>query len=220
MVDLKYIGHSAFEIRHEDKSILIDPWVSINPKYNYKDSNIIDIFVTHGHSDHVGEAVQIAKDKEATITCVPELAKILGDEGAKTKSVGFGSWINYSWGRAIFVPAFHTSSYADGRYAGAAAGVILDIDGVRIYHAGDTALTSEMKTIKELYRPTLALLPIGGNYTMDVEHAVVAADWLGAKTVIPMHYNTFPEINADVERFVKMVASTNTMACALNPEEI
>ena len=220
MVDLKYIGHSAFEIKHNDKSILIDPWVSINPKYKYKDANIIDIFVTHGHSDHVGEAVEIAKEKDATITCVPELARILKEQGANTKGVGFGSWINYSWGRAVFVPAFHTSSTDDGRYAGEAAGVILDIDGVRIYHAGDTCLTSEMKTIKDLYRPTIALLPIGGYYTMDVEHAAVAAKWLEARTVIPMHYNTFPEINADVEKFVKMVSAANTMACALNPEEI
>ena len=115
MVDLKYIGHSAFEIKHNDKSILIDPWVSINPKYKYKKTNIVDIFVTHGHSDHVGEAVEIAKEKDATITCVPELAKILKEQGANTKGVGFGSWINYSWGRAVFVPAFHTSSTEDGR---------------------------------------------------------------------------------------------------------
>ena len=77
-----------------------------------------------------------------------------------------------------------------------------------------------MKTIKELYRPTIALLPIGGYYTMDIEHAAVAAKWLEARTVIPMHYNTFPEINADVEKFIKMVSAANTMACALNPEEI
>ena len=108
----------------------------------------------------------------------------------------------------------------DGRYAGEAAGIIFDIDGVKIYHAGDTCLTGEMKTLKELYRPNIALLPIGGNYTMDVEHAAVAADWLGAQTVIPMHYNTFPEIQADLQRFMQLIQVNNSNCIILDPNKI
>ena len=108
----------------------------------------------------------------------------------------------------------------DGRYAGVATGVILDVEGVRIYHAGDTALTSEMKTIKELYRPNIAMLPIGGYYTMDVEHAAMAAHWVGAQTVIPMHYNTFPQIQADLQRFNALLQVNNANCVVLDPEKI
>jgi len=220
MVDLKYIGHSAFEIKNGDKAVLIDPLVSINNKFKWKKEPITDILLTHAHGDHLGEAIKIAKEKDITITAVVELATYCQSEGAKTKSVGLGSWINFSWGRAVFLPAFHSSSLLDGRYGGCAASILLDVDGVRIYHAGDTCLTGEMKTIKELYAPQIALLPIGGTYTMDVEHAAMAAKWLGVRTVIPMHYGTFPEIQADLERFRNLIAFGNTACQILNPSEI
>ncbi len=219
-MDIKYIGHSAFEIKLKDNSVLIDPFVSINPKYDWRASNITDIFVTHGHGDHLGQAIEIAKEKDATISAVFELGKYCEEQGCKAKAVGLGGWIDYDWGRAVFVPAFHTSSLPDGRYAGVAAGVILDVEGVRIYHAGDTALTSEMKTIKELYRPNIAMLPIGGYYTMDVEHAAMAAHWVGAQTVIPMHYNTFPQIQADLQRFNSLLQVNNANCVVLDPEKI
>ena len=218
MVDLKYIHHSAFMIKHEDRSILIDPWVDKNESFNWHDEPITDIFLTHCHGDHLGNAVEIAKEKNAQITAVFETAQYLSKEfGVNTRPVGLGSWINYPWGRALFYPAFHSNSFSDGRYAGVAASIILDIDGVRIFHAGDTCLTGEMKTIKELYAPQIALLPIGGNYTMDVEHAVVAARWLGVRTVVPMHYGTFPEIEADLERFARLIAIGNTNCQILDP---
>ena len=219
-MDLRYIGHSAFELKFEKNSILIDPYVSNNNDYNWHESNITDIFVTHGHSDHLGQAIEIAKEKNATITAIVELAQYCKEQGCKVRSVNFGSWINYDWGRVVFVPAYHTSSLPDGRYAGEAAGIIVDADKIRIYHAGDTALTSEMKTIKELYRPNIAMLPIGGTYTMDAEHAAVAASWIGAQTVIPMHYNTFPEIEADVQKFITLVQMNNTNCAILDPKEI
>jgi L-ascorbate metabolism protein UlaG (beta-lactamase superfamily) len=117
--------------------------------------------------------------------------------------------LNYDWGRAIFLPAYHSSTLPDGTYGGVAASILFDIEGVRIFHAGDTCLSADFKTYKELYRPNIALLPIGGTYTMDVEHAVVAADWLGAKTVIPMHYNTFPAIAQDPVVFSNFVKQLN-----------
>lgn len=220
MVDLKYIGHSAFEVKNGDKAVLIDPLVSVNEKFNWHDEPVTDILLTHAHGDHLGQAVEIAKEKDIEISAVFELANYCSEQGAKTKPVGLGAWINYSWGRAVFLPAFHSSSLPDGRYGGCAASILLDVDGVRIYHAGDTCLTSEMKTIKELYAPQIALLPIGGTYTMDVEHAAMAAKWLGVRTVIPMHYGTFPEIEADLERFAQLIAFGNTACQILNPTDI
>ncbi len=220
MVDLKYIGHSAFEIKNGDKAVLIDPLVSINNKFKWKKEPITDILLTHAHGDHLGEAIKIAKDKDITITAVWELAHYCESQGAKAKAIGLGSWINFSWGRAVFLPAFHSSSLMDGTYGGCAASILIDVDGVRIYHAGDTCLTGEMKTIKELYAPQIALLPIGGTYTMDVEHAAMAAKWLGVRTVIPMHYGTFPEIQADLEKFRNLIAFGNTACQILNPTDI
>ena len=176
--------------------------------------------LTHAHGDHLGQAIEIAKDLDIEITAVPELAAYCREQGAKAKSVSLGAWLQYSWGRAIFLPAFHSSSLPDGRYGGCPASIFLDVAGARLYHAGDTCLSSEMKTIKELYAPQVAMLPIGGNYTMDVEHAAIAAKWLGVKTVIPMHYGTFPEIEADVEKFIKLVNMNNTSVGVLNPEQI
>ena len=219
-MDLRYIGHSAFEIKLENNSILIDPYVSHNENYNWHESNITDIFVTHGHSDHIGQAIEIAKEKDATITAIVELAQYFKEQGCKVRSVNFGGWINYDWGRVVFVPAFHTNSTPDGRYAGEPAGIVLNVENINIYHAGDTGLTSEMKTIKELYRPNIAMLPIGGHYTMDVEHAAVAAQWVGAQTVIPMHYNTFPEIQADLEKFMTLIRVQNTNCVVLDPNKV
>lgn len=221
MVDLKYIGHSAFEIKNEDKAVLIDPWVDKNENFNWHEEPITDIILTHGHGDHLGNAVEIAKEKDIEITAVAELAAYLEKkEKVKTKSIGLGAWINYSWGRAVFLPAFHSSSLPNGTYAGVATSVLLDVDGVRIFHAGDTCLTGEMKTIRELYAPQIALLPIGGNYTMDVEHAAMAAKWLGVRTVIPMHYGTFPEIEADLQRFAQLIAVGNTTCQILDPKKV
>ncbi|MDR1168651.1 MAG: metal-dependent hydrolase [Heliobacteriaceae bacterium] len=216
-MDLKYIGHSAFEIQTGKESILVDPFVS--PEYDWKNRNITDIFITHGHSDHIGQAVEIAKFKNANITAVFEVANYCAREGARTRAVNLGGWLDYEWGRAVFLPAAHSSSLPDGTYGGIAASIVFDVEGIKVFHAGDTALTSEMKIIKELYRPAIALLPVGGNYTMDVDHAAVAAEWLGAQTVIPMHYDTFPEIKADLERFTRLVQSNNKTAVILNPHE-
>ena len=219
-MDLKYIGHSAFEFKLKDNSIMVDPYVDVNPKYDWRKANITDIFLTHAHGDHLGQAIEIAKEKDATITAIVELAQYCKEQGCKVRAVNFGGWINYDWGRVVFVPAFHTSSLPDGRYGGEPAGIVFDIEKLRVYHAGDTALTTEMKTIKELYRPNIALLPIGGHYTMDAEHAAVAADWIGAQTVIPMHYNTFPEIQADLEKFMKLIQINNSNCVILNPEKV
>lgn len=202
-MNIHYLGHSAFEITTKGKKILIDPFLVC--VQNYKPENIYDIFVTHGHGDHLGSAIDISSKTGTPITAVFELANYCAKKGAKTIDMGLGAWRDYVWGRAILVPAFHSSSTPDGQYAGCPCGIILDIEGKTIYHAGDTCLNSEMKVIGELYQPDIAILPIGGKYTMDVEHAVKAAQWLNATAVIPMHYNTFGAIQVDIEEFKRQI---------------
>ena len=205
MVDLKYIGHSAFEFKKEDKAVLVDPLVSTNEKFNWHEEPITDILLTHAHGDHLGEAIEIAREKDIEITAVFELANYCAQKGVRSNGINFGGWLDYDWGRAIFVPAFHSSSNLEGQYMGEPAGVILEISDVKIYHAGDTCLFSDMKLIKELYNPDVVMLPVGGTFTMDIEHATIAAEWLNPRVVIPMHYNTFSAIYTDIERFGMML---------------
>lgn len=212
--DLTYLGHSGFEIKIFERSILIDPFLQASQnEYDYRNANISDIFLTHGHADHVGNSIDIAKHCRSQITAIFELANICSQKGVRSDGVNFGSWIEYDWGKALFVPAFHSSSY-DGVYAGEPAGIILDINGVRIYHAGDTCLFSDMKLIKELYHPDIAMLPVGGHYTMDIEQAGIAAEWIGAKVTIPIHYNTFSVISVDIARF-EMLLQTKGLNCQI-----
>lgn len=202
-MEIKYLGHSAFEIETVNEKILIDPFLVSVP--NYKPEGIIDIFVTHGHGDHLGSAIEISKTTGAPITTVFELANYCSKKGASTIDMSLGSWRDYSWGRAILVPAFHSSSTPEGEYAGCPCGFVFEIEGKTIYHAGDTCLNTEMKMIGEVYEPDMAMLPIGGKYTMDIEHAVKAAEWLGVSEVIPMHYNTFEAITVDISDFERQI---------------
>ncbi len=210
---LTYLGHSAFEIETKNGKILIDPFLVMSP--DYKPEGITDIFVTHAHGDHLGSAVEISKKTGATITAIFELAHYCAEQGAKSNGIGLGSWINYPWGKVIAVPAFHSSSIDYKFNGGCPCGYIFEIEGQIIYHAGDTALTGEMKTIGELYQPDFALLPVGGHYTMDVEHAVKAAEWLGVSAVVPMHYNTFEQIKADISDFERQIRELGKMPLVL-----
>ena len=215
-MNIKYLGHSAFEIETTGKKILIDPFLICVP--NYKPENIYDIFVTHAHSDHLGSAIEISQKTGAPITAIFELANYCAKKGARTYDVGIDSWSEYSWGRAITVPAFHWCSTPDGIYGGCPCGYIFEIEGKTIYHAGDTSLTSEMKTIGELYQPDIAMLPIGGKYTMDIEHAVKAAEWLGASEIIPMHYNTFDAIKVNISDFERQIREIGKVPMVLRIE--
>lgn len=202
---ITYLGHSAFEIITNNSKLLIDPFLVLYPEYEAK--GVTDIFVTHGHGDHLGSAIEISKTNKATITAVFELANYCSKYTPYTNSVGLGAWLKFPFGKVIFLPAFHSSSLQDGSYAGCPAGILFEIEGIRIFHAGDTSLNSEMKVLKEVFKPEIAMLPIGGTYTMDIEQAAIAAEWIDAKTFIPMHYNTFEPINTDVQAFVKKVES-------------
>ena len=198
-MQITYLGHSAFEIETNGNKILIDPFLVMSP--NYKPQAVTDVFVTHGHSDHLGNAIEISKTNGAKITAIFELANYCASKGANANGINIGGWITYPWGRVIAVPAFHSSSTPEGIYAGCPCGYIFEIEGKRVYHTGDTCLNSEMKIIGELYKPEISILPIGGYYTMDVNQAVIASEWLNTNTVIPMHYNTFDAIKVDINEF-------------------
>ena len=206
---IKYLGHSAFEIlakkENKEYKILFDPFLIKAPDYNYSDTDYI--FLSHGHQDHLGSAIEISKKTNAKIVAIFELANYCISKGAKNSlSCSFGSWLNFPFGKAILVFASHSSS-TDGEYLGNPCGFILKLEDKTIYFAGDTGLFSDMKMFKELYKPDISILPIGGTYTMDIEHAKIASSWLDSSIIIPMHYNTFDAIKVDIEEFKKEINS-------------
>jgi L-ascorbate metabolism protein UlaG (beta-lactamase superfamily) len=214
-------GHSCFEIEHRGTRLLIDPFITGNPQAKVKaeELNPDYILVTHGHGDHVGDTVAIAKRTGATVIAAHELSVWLGKQGVKAHGMALGGGHAFPFGHVKMVLALHGSGYeADDQivYMGPAAGFVLTLDGTTIYHAGDTALFSDMKLIGR--KPIdLAMLPIGDNFTMGPDDALLAAEWLGAKRVIPMHYNTFPLIEQDGEHFIKQLAEKGIEGHALAP---
>ncbi len=219
--ELKYLGHSAFYIKTENHGILIDPFITQNPQATFDTSLdiVTDIIVTHGHNDHLGDAIPISRSSQAEIIAVFELANYCNAQGARALPVGLGGEIKREWGSVWFLPAFHSSSLPDGRYAGCPASVLLDIDGVKIFHAGDTAVNKEMELVGDLYKPYYALLPIGGHFTMGIKEAAVAARLLKAKEIIPMHYNTFDVIQAETLEFEMLIESQKQKCLPIRPGE-
>lgn len=213
-MQIKYLGHSAFEIEVNNKKILIDPFLVMYPNYDF--SGVTDIFVTHGHGDHLGSSIDISRQVGAKITAIFELANYCSSQGAIVNGINLGGMINYDWGKVVAVPAFHSSSTPEGIYAGAPCGFIFKINDTTIYHAGDTCLNSEMKIIGEVYKPDIAILPIGGYYTMDTEQAVLASEWLNSANIIPMHYNTFEAIKVDIQEFKRQIVEKNKKLIVLN----
>lgn len=202
-VELTYIGHSAFHIQNDEVGILIDPFMSQNPmaKFDFTNKKLDYILVTHAHTDHLGDSVAISKKSGAKIFAIYELADICNKLGGSAIGANMGGKIKFPFGSITFLPAFHSSSTDDGKYAGEATSILLEIGGLKFYHAGDTSLTQEFKMIGEFYQPDVVMLPIGGFFTMGIDESVVAAKWLNAKKVMPMHYNTFSVINVDVNDF-------------------
>jgi len=194
-------GHAGFSIKN-NINILIDPFFTGNPLCAENIENIKAdlILVTHGHFDHAGDAVRIAKQDNCPIVCSFELSEIIEKENVETIDINPGGTIEYNGMKATAVPAIHSSSY-NGVYAGEAMGFIIDNGDVKIYHAGDTTFFNDMNLIGEIYHPDIAMLPIGGHYTMDVDGAIEALKFLKVKKAIPMHYNTFPPIKADAPEF-------------------
>ena len=216
---IEYIGHSAFYIRNADFGILIDPFILHNPvaKFDINNKKITHILLTHGHGDHLGDAIPIAKQTGATIIAVFELANYCSSKGAKVIPVGIGGTTILPFGKVRFLPAFHSSSTPDGTYAGMPASILFDFEGIKIYHAGDTSLTNEMKLIGELYAPDYAMLPVDGHFTMGMKDAVIAAKFLQSKIVIPMHYNTFEGQRINIDNLRPMLEAQNQELILMNP---
>ncbi len=221
MVKLTYHGHSVFEIKTEQHSLIIDPFLSGNTNAKIKPSQVKAdyIILTHAHGDHLGDAFEIAKNNNATIIAVNELANYASEQGCKAHNMHIGGGHNFPFGRIKFTIAHHGSSSPDGRYMGEPAGVVISINGKSIYHAGDTGLFLDMRLIGEITPLDAALVPIGDNFTMGIDDAVKAVEFLNPKLAIPMHYNTFGIIEADPEEFKRKVESIGKMCTILPPGE-
>ncbi|PFZ06305.1 metal-dependent hydrolase [Bacillus pseudomycoides] len=212
---ISYHGHSVVKIEANGNVILIDPFLTGNPKTDLKaeDVKVDAIILSHGHGDHVGDTVALAKKNKAVVVAPFELATFLGWRGVNTHPMHIGGSHVFDFGKVKFTQAFHGSSYIDEEnqtitYTGMPAGILFTAEEKTVYHAGDTALFSDMKLIGSLNNIDLAFLPIGDNFTMGPEDAVLAAEWIGAKTVVPMHYNTFPVIQQDPHLFVQKLTSS------------
>ena len=208
-LDIKYLGHSAFQFKIADTEILIDPFLSQNPTFkgSVEALNPQHIFVTHAHADHLGDAIEISKRTGATIHTIFELAMYCEQRGAKINPVNIGGRLEFDWGIVTFMNAAHSSTTFDGVNGGVASSIMFRFKNKRVYHAGDTGLNSDLKMIGDYYKPDISLLPIGGHYTMGIKEAVLAAKMLNTKQVIPMHYNTFPQIAVDVNDFRTLLES-------------
>lgn len=209
---ISYHGHSIVKIKTNGKTILIDPFITGNKLTDLKaeDEKPDVILLTHGHNDHVGDTMDIAKREDILVVAPNELAVYLGWQGINAHGMNIGGSKEFDFGTIKYTQAFHSSSYTteDNEiiYTGMPAGLLLTIEGKKIYHAGDTALFSDMKLYAE--DPIeVAFLPIGDNFTMGPEDAAKAVEILNPKLTVPIHYNTFPPIEQDPEDFKALVTS-------------
>lgn len=206
---LTWLGHACFCLEGS-QTILIDPFVS-------KDSLPVEpdiVAITHAHADHLGIAVDLSKKTVA----INEVAKYLRSKGVPAEPMNIGGSITVDGVRFTMTPALHSSWLEDegmGFYGGVAAGFVIAMDGTSVYHAGDTALFSDMQLIRDLYRPDVALLPVGGRFTMGPDEAIIAARYTGARLVVPMHYDTFPAIRQNLENFKQAIERTTAIRVML-----
>jgi L-ascorbate metabolism protein UlaG (beta-lactamase superfamily) len=201
-MDIRFLGHAAFALEHDGKTVLIDPFLTGNPKAAASADDIAAdaILLTHGHGDHYGDTVAIAQRTGAPVVAITEIAGEIGEEGIETNDINIGGTAEYDWGSVRLTPAFHTSTTPKGTVS-PPAGMVIEFGDKRIYHLGDTALFSDLALPKRRGHLDVALMCIGGHYTMDRFDAVAAAELVGADQIIPCHYDTFPPIETDAQAF-------------------
>jgi L-ascorbate metabolism protein UlaG (beta-lactamase superfamily) len=202
-MQITYYGHSCFKLEINDKSVLLDPFISPNSlaaNINVEKLSPDYILVSHGHQDHIADVETIYKNSQPLLISTFEVVSYFEKKGLKnTHPMNHGGSKKLEWGRVKMVNAVHTSSFPDGSYAGNPAGFVFETKQGSYYFAGDTALTYDMKLIAEEFDIKAAFLPIGDNFTMGIEDALKAADFVGTNTIVGMHYDTFPYIEIDHE---------------------
>ena len=201
-MDIRFLGHAAFALEHDGKTVLIDPFLTGNPKAAASADEVAAdaILLTHGHGDHYGDTVAIAKRTGATVVAITEIAGEIGEEGVEAIDTNLGGTAEFDWGTVRLTPAWHTSTTPKGTVS-TPAGLVIEFGDKRIYHLGDTALFSDLALPKRRGHLDVALMCIGGHYTMDRFDAVAACELVGADQVIPCHYDTFPLVETDVQAF-------------------
>ncbi len=203
MLKVTWLGHSAVKISGS-KTVLVDPFINGNPSAPYgvdKIGHVDFVFVTHYHGDHVGDAFAICKKTGAILVAIHEIAVEAQEKGITAEGMNIGGTVVNGGVKFNMVPALHSAE------KGTPAGVVIEIDGRRIYHAGDTGLTYDMKLIGEFFKPDLSFIPIGDRYTMGVESAAKAVEFVQTRRVVPIHYNTFALINSDPLAFKARVGN-------------
>jgi L-ascorbate metabolism protein UlaG (beta-lactamase superfamily) len=222
MPQLIYYGHSCFLINDDHARLIFDPYLTGNSNVKVDIKQIITdyILLSHAHRDHLGDAIALAQNNNATVIASHELATYCESKGCKTHSMNIGGSCQFPFGRVKLTIAHHSSgSILSGKtfsYMGSPCGFLVSLAGKTLYHAGDTGLFGDMKLIGELNPIHVALLPVGDNYTMGIDDAVKAAQFLQPELVVPMHYNTFDEIKIDVMDFQKKVEAAGLTAAIMN----
>ena len=201
-MDIRFLGHAAFALEHDGTTVLVDPFLTGNPKAAATADEVAAdaILLTHGHGDHYGDTVAIAKRTGATVVAITEIAGEIGGEGVDVVDTNIGGTAEFDWGSVRLTPAWHTSTTPKGTVS-TPAGLVIELGDKRVYHLGDTALFSDLALPKRRGHIDVALMCIGGHYTMDRFDAVVAAELVGADQIIPCHYNTFPLVETDAQAF-------------------
>lgn len=202
-VTVTYLGHSGVLLSDGKHTLAIDPFLTGNPVAVHKPADIRcdAIALTHGHADHVGDTLAIAKANRCPVIAAFELCNFVQEQGHDLIEPGNpGGRVYTDFGYVAFTPAFHSSSY-EGRYMGQPCGLVINIGGMKLYHAGDTALFSDMKLIGEVAQPTVAFLPVGDRFTMGPKLATRAAEFVKPKWAVPIHYKTWPLLVSDISDF-------------------